>query len=77
MSQGSDNLSLDGYTVFINFLVKGFAQRDNVSSILGGRWHCRVRGVKPEFYLVKKVKPAPVDHVIRGWLIFSAEEDSG
>lgn len=77
MSQGSDNISLDGYTVFIDFPVKRFAQRDNVSSILGGQWHCRLRSVKPEFHLVKKVKPAPIDHVIPGRLIFSAEEDSG
>jgi hypothetical protein len=67
-------VALDGNAVFVDFSVERLAQGDNVSVSFGGGRFGR-RSVEPELHPIKKVKSAPVDHVVPSRLIFGAKED--
>ncbi len=64
MGECGNTISFDGYSMLIDFVIEGLAQRDHVSgAIFRPRSPCLI-GSKPKVSVVKKMKPRPINQRI-------------
>lgn len=72
--KGSDDLSLDGNSVCVNFTIECFAYRDSVVVAIGGTKFAFGR-VEPELHAIQKMEVAPINDRRGPRLFFDSEEN--